>query len=202
MQPGGERPDGFSAGDGSLMAGVIPKITDFGLAKLVAGDDGAHTQSGLILGTPSYMAPEQASARHGEIGPEADIYSLGAVFYEMLVGHPPFRADSAADLLDQVMRHGPVPPGKAEATRGSRSRDGLLEMPGKGVQESLPERAISGRRSAPVLEQSADCGPDDQSAGSSMAMVPPESPTCDDGRGDRAAPRRRRRGGLRRGLVP
>jgi hypothetical protein len=94
------------------MADVIPKITDFGLAKLVAGDDGAHTQTGLILGTPSYMAPEQASARHGEIGPQADIYSLGAVFYELLVGHPPFRADSAADLLDQIMRHGPVPPGR------------------------------------------------------------------------------------------
>ncbi|HMF12109.1 MAG TPA: serine/threonine-protein kinase, partial [Gemmataceae bacterium] len=70
-----------------------PKITDFGLAKLLATDTG-HTQSGAVIGTPSYMAPEQAQGRSREIGPAAHIYALGAILYEMLTGRPPFRAET------------------------------------------------------------------------------------------------------------
>ncbi|HLN33510.1 MAG TPA: protein kinase [Gemmataceae bacterium] len=87
---------------------VIPKITDFGLAKLLDVDVG-QTDSGMILGTPSYMAPEQADARSGEIGPAADVYALGAILYEMLTGRPPFKAETQLDTLRQVLSDEPVP---------------------------------------------------------------------------------------------
>ena len=92
---------------------MIPKIADFGLAKQV-DDDSSQTKSGTILGTPSYMAPEQASGKNREIGPAADIYSLGAIFYELLVGRPPFRAGNPIDTIRQVVDQEPVPPRQLE----------------------------------------------------------------------------------------
>src|SRR5262249_13700198 len=84
------------------------KIADFGLAKRL---DGAAelTQSGAILGTPSYMAPEQATGR-GEVGPAADVYALGAILYETLTGRPPFRAPSILETLEQVRTPEPAAP--------------------------------------------------------------------------------------------
>src|SRR5207237_890109 len=67
-----------------------PKITDFGLAKKLQSQSG-HTMTGAVLGTPSYMAPEQAGGKTHTIGPAADIYALGAMLYEMITGRPPFR---------------------------------------------------------------------------------------------------------------
>ena len=77
-----------------LTAIGTPKVADFGLARHFDGEAGI-TQSGARLGTPSYMAPEQASGKAGQIGPAADIYSLGALLYEMLTGRPPFRGETA-----------------------------------------------------------------------------------------------------------
>lgn len=85
-----------------------PKITDFGLAKQLDGPSG-RTQSGDVLGTPSYMAPEQAGGKTNEIGPAADIYSLGAILYELLAGRPPFRAATPLDTLLQVIENDPAP---------------------------------------------------------------------------------------------
>ncbi len=86
-----------------------PKITDFGLAKLL--DVGAtQTRTGAVMGTPSYMAPEQAGGKTGTIGPAADVYSLGAILYELLTGKPPFKAESAIDTLMQVVGEEPLPP--------------------------------------------------------------------------------------------
>jgi serine/threonine-protein kinase len=81
-----------------------PYVTDFGLAKVfVAGSEA--TATGVIAGTPSYMAPEQASGRNAEVGPAADIYSLGAILYELLTGEPPFKQESPLDtLLDIIGR--------------------------------------------------------------------------------------------------
>ncbi len=90
-----------------------PKVTDFGLAK-VLDDPSGRTQSGAILGTPSYMAPEQAAGRK-DVGPAADVYALGAVLYECLTGRPPFRAASVLDTLLQVRTEEPVPPGRLQS---------------------------------------------------------------------------------------
>src|SRR5262249_51184144 len=68
-----------------------PKVTDFGLAKRLEGDSGL-TQTGAILGTPSYMAPEQTRAESQAIGPATDVYALGAILYECLTGRPPFKS--------------------------------------------------------------------------------------------------------------
>ena len=87
----------------------IPKITDFGLAKRL-DDPVSHTQSGTLLGTPDYMAPEQAEGRVREIGPAADVYSMGCILYEMLTGRPPFRQESMVRLLDAIRFQQPVSP--------------------------------------------------------------------------------------------
>jgi WD40 repeat protein len=81
---------------------AAPKVTDFGLAKRLDADVG-QTQSGAILGTPSYMAPEQAAGRGKDVGPAADVYALGAILYECLTGRPPFRAATPMDTLVQVL---------------------------------------------------------------------------------------------------
>ncbi len=92
---------------------TVPKIADFGLVKRM-GDDSSQTQSGAILGTPSYMAPEQAGGKNREIGPAVDIYSLGAILYELLVGRPPFKAGNPIDTVRQVIEQEPVKPRQLE----------------------------------------------------------------------------------------
>ncbi len=86
-----------------------PRVTDFGLAKKVKGDSNL-TATGQILGTPSYMPPEQASGRIDQVKESADIYSLGAVLYATLTGRPPFQADNPLDTLMQVLEREPVSP--------------------------------------------------------------------------------------------
>lgn len=85
------------------------KITDFGLARRLEVSPGL-TASGAVIGTPSYMAPEQASGRANQAGPAADIYSLGAILYELLTGRPPFKAATAMETILQVVEHDPVSP--------------------------------------------------------------------------------------------
>src|SRR5262249_48008571 len=91
----------------------IPKITDFGLAKQVDVSQ-VQTQSGAIMGTPTYMAPEQAAGRIRDVGPHTDVYALGVILYEMLTGRVPFRGPTPMETLDQVRFRDPVPPSRLQ----------------------------------------------------------------------------------------
>ena len=88
-----------------------PLVGDFGLAKRIdLGDEYGPTITGAILGSPSYMAPEQASTRRSTVGPTADVYALGAILYQMLTGRPPFQASSPLDTMLLVLEQDPIPP--------------------------------------------------------------------------------------------
>jgi len=91
----------------------VPKVTDFGLAKRLDEASG-QTQSGILLGTPSYMAPEQASGAAAAVGPAADVYALGGILYETLTGRPPFRGANMLDTLEQVRSVDPAPPSRLQ----------------------------------------------------------------------------------------
>jgi eukaryotic-like serine/threonine-protein kinase len=88
-----------------------PKVADFGMAKSLQGNS-KLTASGQILGSPSYMAPEQASGNHGGGTPATDVYGLGALLYEMLTGRPPFKGATPLSTLEQVVSQEPVAPGR------------------------------------------------------------------------------------------
>src|SRR5262249_44550903 len=85
-----------------------PKVADFGLARQVG--QGSGTASGVVLGTPAYMAPEQAAGKTRQIGPAADVHALGAILYECLTGAPPFAGGSLLELLQRVRDEAPRPP--------------------------------------------------------------------------------------------
>jgi len=87
----------------------LPKVTDFGLAKEMDAEDG-HTRTGSIMGTPSYMPPEQAEGKAKELTAVADIYSLGAILYEFLTGRPPFKGRTLLETLEHVRKKDPVAP--------------------------------------------------------------------------------------------
>jgi eukaryotic-like serine/threonine-protein kinase len=94
-----------------LTAEGTPKVADFGIARQF-DEEPALTLSGVQIGTPSYMAPEQVSGIAGTIGPAADIYALGALLYEMLTGRPPFRGESVIETQRQVIHQEPVSPSR------------------------------------------------------------------------------------------
>jgi serine/threonine protein kinase/tetratricopeptide (TPR) repeat protein len=101
LSPGWERGPGGE--------GAVPKITDFGLAKLLGAED-SHTRTGTFVGTPAYMAPEQAAGKTQPVGPATDVYALGVILYEMLTGRPPFHGETPLETLEQVRTREPVPP--------------------------------------------------------------------------------------------
>ncbi len=92
------------------MARYLPKIGDFGLAKKLDDEAQGQTQSGSVMGTPAYMAPEQAAGKSKELTPAADIYALGAILYELQTGRPPFRGATPLDTIMQVVADEPVRP--------------------------------------------------------------------------------------------
>jgi hypothetical protein len=131
-----------------------PHVSDFGLAKDLGSGDGL-TRSGAIMGTPSYMSPEQADATRGMIGPTTDVYALGAILYELLTGRPPFRADTPLETLIQVLESEPVHP-RSLNTKVPRDLETiclkcLAKMPSKRFQSAQAlaedlERFLGGER--------------------------------------------------------
>jgi serine/threonine-protein kinase len=121
-----------------LTADGTPKVTDFGLAWRL-DDKGGLTLSGVLLGTPSYMAPEQARGEKSAIGPATDVYALGAILYELLTGRPPFRADTATATLRQVVDEEPASPTRLNS-RGPRDLETICL---KCLQKGPAERYAS-----------------------------------------------------------
>jgi eukaryotic-like serine/threonine-protein kinase len=133
---------------------VIPKVTDFGLAKRLEGE--GNTCSGSILGTPSYMAPEQAVGNPRDVGPHSDVYALGAILYECLTGKPPFRGRHVMETLSLVQNSEVVPPSKAGAAGIPRDLETICL---KCLQKAPAKRYVSAEALADDLRRFLDGEP-------------------------------------------
>ncbi|HVS38151.1 MAG TPA: protein kinase [Gemmataceae bacterium] len=142
-----------------LTADGVLKITDFGLARRLEGDAGL-TRTGEVLGTPSYMAPEQAAPGPSGVGTAADVYALGAILYELLTGQPPFQGATAWDVLAQVQSAEPTPPRRVAPKtpadleticlkclqKEPQQRYGSAEALADDLRRFLTDRTIQARR--------------------------------------------------------
>jgi tetratricopeptide (TPR) repeat protein len=125
-----------------------PKISDFGLAKSLDGESN-HTHTGVVMGTPSYMAPEQAEGRARDVGPAADVYALAAILYELLTGRPPFKGASFRDTLEQVCTREPIGPSQLQP---KLSRD-LETVCLKGLRKDPHQRYATAQELADDLQR-------------------------------------------------
>ena len=120
-----------------------PHLTDFGLARLVEAES-TVTRTLEVMGTPSYMAPEQAAGNNAAVSKATDVYGLGAVFYELLTGHPPFAGGTTFETVRVVLDTEPRQPRSVESKDRSRSFHDLPEVPGERSKASLLFRSRAG----------------------------------------------------------
>ncbi len=136
-----------------------PKVTDFGLAKTVSVEGGGRgaklTKTGLAIGTPHYMAPEQAAGRSKEADARTDVYSLGCVLYELLSGRPPFQDASTMGVLQKHMEETPSPP----SARGPRLPEDVGTICMKCLEKEPGRRYRSAEQLAGDIRRFLDGGP-------------------------------------------
>jgi serine/threonine protein kinase len=161
----------------------LPKIVDFGLAKVLDDSTTRKTHTGAILGSPSYMAPEQAAGQINRIGPATDVYGLGAILYELLTGRPPFSGQTWLDTLDRVRFQPAVPPTLWRSDVPQRleqiclrclekSPDGRYHTAG-GLKRAL----LAFRDGGPAEPASAETGAPESTAGQVSAVHSPQLST-------------------------
>ena len=151
-----------------------PRVTDFGLAKKLKEDSGL-TGSGQIMGTPSYMPPEQAGAERGTVGPAVDVYALGATLYALITGRPPFQAASVMDTVIQVLSEDPVPPRRLDPSVHARPGNDLPQVPGERPGPPVRFRRRARRRPAPIPGRRAGAGAAGGPCRPGLALVPAQS---------------------------
>ncbi|MFO0949711.1 MAG: serine/threonine-protein kinase [Isosphaeraceae bacterium] len=146
-----------------IAADGVPRIADFGLARSLVDDSGL-TRTDAVIGSPSYMAPEQAEGHARAAGPPADVYALGAVLYELLTGRPPFRAATMLETLEQVRTAEPVAPARLVPTvprdletvalkcleKTQARRYPSAEALADDLRRCLDHRPVLARRTGPV----------------------------------------------------
>ena len=159
----------------------IPKITDFGLAKRMESDS-RQTESGAIMGSPSYMAPEQARGHTRDVGPAADVYALGAILYEMLTGRPPFKGETPIETVRQVVDDEVVPPSRLVPKVARDLETICLKCLHKEPSETICHGARPGGGPRAVPQRRDDPGAADPSPG---ARVQVGVQTAGPGRPDR-----------------
>ena len=148
------KPDNIILAGGSVPENLVPRLTDFGLAKLVE-ETGNETLSEARLGTPHYMAPEQAAGRRREVGPATDVYALGATLYEILTSRQPFRGETDAETLHLVLESEPV---ALRSLRPGLPRD-LETICLKCLRKEPGQRYVSAGALADDLERFLDSRP-------------------------------------------
>ena len=151
-----------------------PKITDFGLAKRLE-EDSSQTKSGTLMGTPSYMAPEQARGEIKEVGPLADVYSLGAMLYELLTGRPPFLASSAMDTIMQVTRDEAMAPTRIVPGTPRDIETICMKCLQKESDKRYPQRPGAGGGSGALSDWRADPGTANWQRRAVLALVQAQS---------------------------
>jgi hypothetical protein len=152
-----------------------PRVTDFGLAKRLNGGPGL-TVSGQLLGTPAYMAPEQARGDLAAIGAAADVYGLGGILYFLLTGQPPFTGDHMGDVLYQLMTTAPVPPRMLNPAVHPALEAVCLKCLEKDPCRRYPSAAAVAqavRAAAPPASVSDTCRLDDETAGAAGPQAVP-----------------------------